>query len=264
MRLPAQPPLTAPGRRPAIRPAPTRMQSYGPVRGGPKPPGPGPHGALPYQRPQAPGAMAGDVGAKAVDQLAVGDEGGADLSNDSQFIKVSFKSVLKAVAGKIAHSCREGDPPAALCIGAESINHAIKAVAIARGYVAQDGIDISFQPAFRDTDRSKKSLALYLSKQRTRAPISTAGDNVDMPIGSQSKPQVVAGALAARIREQKTVCLTAIGIDAVANAVLSIGNARLYLEQDRKDIRAQPEFVTVHKDGRDLNAVRFSLVVENI
>lgn len=85
-------------------------------------------------------------------------------------------------AGKIAHSCREGDPPAALCIGAESINHAIKAVAIARGYVAQDGLDISFQPAFRDTDRSKKSLALYLSKQRTRATITTTGDLVDMPM----------------------------------------------------------------------------------
>ncbi len=61
--------------------------------------------------------------------------------------------------------------------------------------------------------------------------------------------QVVAGALAARIREQRSVCLTAIGIDAVSNAVLAIGNARLYLEQDHKDIRAMPLFVQVGRDA---------------
>ncbi len=67
---------------------------------------------------------------------------------------------------------------------------------------------------------------------------------------SRYLPQVVAGALAARIREQRSVCLTAIGIDAVANAVLAIGNARLYLEQDHKDIRAAPCFVQVRRGVR--------------
>lgn len=33
---------------------------------------------------------------------------------------------MKAIAGKIAHTAREGDPPAALCIGAECINLAVK------------------------------------------------------------------------------------------------------------------------------------------
>lgn len=41
-----------------------------------------------------------------------------------------------------------------------------------------------------------------------------------------------AGALAARVREQKQPVLTAIGVDAVSNAVLAIGNARLFLEQN--------------------------------
>ncbi|KAG2492634.1 hypothetical protein HYH03_009050 [Edaphochlamys debaryana] len=179
------------------------------------------------------------------------------------FIKVSAKGQVKSIAGKIAHSAREGDPPAALCIGAECLNLAVKAVAIARTYLTDDGIDLSFQPAFRDPNREKKSIALYIAKTKPRAPISTV-DDVEMPIGSQSKPQVVAGALAARIREQRTVCLVAIGIDAVSNAVLAIGNARLYLEQDHKDIRAAPSFVQVHKNGRDLNAVKFTLTVENI
>ncbi|KXZ52124.1 hypothetical protein GPECTOR_10g753 [Gonium pectorale] len=187
----------------------------------------------------------------------------ADELVDGSFIKVSGKGNVKAVAGKIAHSTREGDPPAALCIGAESINLAVKAIAISRTYLAADQWDLTFQPAFRDADRSKKSLALYMARTKVRAPISQIPD-VEMPISSQSKPQVVAGALAARIREQRSVCLTAIGIDAVSNAVLAIGNARLYLEQDRKDIRAMPAFVQVHKNGRDLNAVKLTLIVENI
>jgi hypothetical protein len=36
---------------------------------------------------------------------------------DGSFIKVSTSSSIKAVAGKIAHSSREGDPPAILTIG---------------------------------------------------------------------------------------------------------------------------------------------------
>lgn len=43
---------------------------------------------------------------------------------------------------------------------------------------------------------------------------------------------VLAGALAARIREGKHAALISIGVDAVANAVLTIGNSRLYLEEN--------------------------------
>lgn len=47
--------------------------------------------------------------------------------------QVSAKGNVKAVAGKIAHSAREGEVPAALCIGPECINVAIK-VRVAWGH----------------------------------------------------------------------------------------------------------------------------------
>lgn len=197
-------------------------------------------------------------------QIPPGAGAELDLADKGAFIKVSKESNPKAVAGKIAHSCREGDPPAVLCIGPSCINVAVKAIAIARGYLKNDGLDLSFQPAFRDTDRSRASLALYLAKTKAGAPISTTGEEVEMPVGKDSRPATVAGALAARVREQKTVALVAIGVDAVANAVLAVGNVRLYLEQDQLDVRANPSFVTVHKEERDLNAVKFSLTVESI
>ena len=51
-----------------------------------------------------------------------------------------------------------------------------------------------------------------------------------MPVASATDPSVVAGALAARVREGAEVCLSAIGVDAVGNAMRAICFARLYLE----------------------------------
>lgn len=198
------------------------------------------------------------------------DYGGGNIFGDEESrtlincIKVSAQSNVKPVAGKIAHSCRDGDPPAILTIGASCINQAIKAIAVARGYLSNDLLDVTFQPAFRDRDRNRPSIALYLSTQ-SPARQSNGFEETELPVSAASQPTVVAGALAARIREaDKRVCLTAIGVDAVANAVLAIGNARLYLESDQLDIRATPEFVRVRKNNVELSAVKFNILPEAI
>eukprot|EP00983_Pelagomonas_calceolata_P081413 1155565-Pelagomonas_calceolata.AAC.4 len=58
---------------------------------------------------------------------------------------VSAASQPKGVAGKLAHSARESEPPATLCIGAASINQAVKSICIARQYLTRDGLNLSFQ-----------------------------------------------------------------------------------------------------------------------
>lgn len=66
-------------------------------------------------------------------------------------IKVSSKSVSQKVAGSIANSFREG-----VClvevqtVGAGAVNQAIKAISIARGYVAPLGYNLICTPAFYD------------------------------------------------------------------------------------------------------------------
>jgi stage V sporulation protein SpoVS len=55
-------------------------------------------------------------------------------------------------------------------------------------------------------------------------------DSSQLTVAGQSKIKPVAGAIAGRIRENKYVVATAVGVDAVTNAVLAAGNARLYLE----------------------------------
>lgn len=69
-----------------------------------------------------------------------------------EIIKVSSKSISQKVAGSIANVFREGENSTEVqAIGAGAINQAIKAIAIARGYVAPLGINLICTPAFSDT-----------------------------------------------------------------------------------------------------------------
>ncbi len=67
-------------------------------------------------------------------------------------IKVSAKSRSTAVAGAIAGVIRENKHAEVQAIGAGAVNQAIKAVAIARGYLEQDGLDIYVVPTFAEVD----------------------------------------------------------------------------------------------------------------
>ncbi|MCC7355839.1 MAG: stage V sporulation protein S [Anaerolineae bacterium] len=67
-------------------------------------------------------------------------------------IKVSARSRSTAVAGAIAGVIRDTKRAEVQAIGASAVNQAIKAVAIARGYLVQDGIDIICIPSFTEVD----------------------------------------------------------------------------------------------------------------
>ncbi|NPV72092.1 MAG: stage V sporulation protein S [Firmicutes bacterium] len=67
-----------------------------------------------------------------------------------EVLKVSSKSSPNAVAGALAGVIRERGMAEMQAIGAGAINQAVKAVAIARGFVAPSGIDLVCVPAFTD------------------------------------------------------------------------------------------------------------------
>ncbi|MBN1400297.1 MAG: stage V sporulation protein S [Anaerolineae bacterium] len=67
-----------------------------------------------------------------------------------QILKVSARSKSTSVAGAIAGVVRENGRAEVQAIGAGAVNQAAKAVAIARSYLAVDGIDIICIPAFAD------------------------------------------------------------------------------------------------------------------
>ncbi|MBQ3475017.1 MAG: stage V sporulation protein S [Bacilli bacterium] len=63
-------------------------------------------------------------------------------------IKVSSKSNPNSVAGALANYLREKDSVEMQAIGAGALNQAIKAIAIARGFVAPSGKNLVCIPAF--------------------------------------------------------------------------------------------------------------------
>ena len=65
-------------------------------------------------------------------------------------IKVSSKSNPNSVAGAIANLFREKDTIGIGVVGAGALNQAIKAIAIARGFVAPSGKNLVCIPAFTD------------------------------------------------------------------------------------------------------------------
>lgn len=69
-----------------------------------------------------------------------------------EILKVSAKSNPNSVAGALAGVIREKGGAEIQTIGAGALNQAIKAIAIARGFVAPSGIDLICIPAFTDID----------------------------------------------------------------------------------------------------------------
>lgn len=67
-----------------------------------------------------------------------------------EVLKVSAQSNPKSVAGALAAVLREKGSAEVQAVGAGAVNQAIKAVAIARGFVAPNGIDLITIPAFAE------------------------------------------------------------------------------------------------------------------
>ncbi len=67
-------------------------------------------------------------------------------------LKISSKSNPNSVAGAIIGVLKENKKAELQAIGAGAINQAIKAVAIARGFVAPSGIDLICVPAFSEVE----------------------------------------------------------------------------------------------------------------
>lgn len=63
-------------------------------------------------------------------------------------IKVSARSRTAAVAGAIAGVIREVQRAEVQAIGAGAVNQALKAIVIAKGYMAEEGVDIICIPSF--------------------------------------------------------------------------------------------------------------------
>ena len=96
--------------------------------------------AVPSQQPPVPVATT-SLGTTA---------GASDGLPEVKALKVSAASRPTLVAGAIAGMVRERGRAEVQAIGAAAVNQAVKAVAIARGYMAPAGVDLVCVPGFID------------------------------------------------------------------------------------------------------------------
>ena len=97
-------------------------------------------------------------------------------------LKVSTKSNPNSVAGAMAGVVRTQGAVEVQVVGAGALNQAIKAVAIARGFVEGSGIDLVCIPSFADItiDGEQRTAIRLTIEQRALAP-----SPVDVPVAMQ-------------------------------------------------------------------------------
>lgn len=83
-------------------------------------------------------------------------------------LKVSSTSQPASVAGAIANSLKTENKIEVTAIGAGAVNQAVKAIAIARGFVAPTGLNLVCIPSFCDTkidDQEKSSIKFIVKSE---------------------------------------------------------------------------------------------------
>jgi len=76
-------------------------------------------------------------------------------------------------------------------------------------------------------------------------------------VSAQSKPKLVAGALAAVLREKGHVEIQAVGAGAVNQTVKGIAIARGYVVPNGIDLVCIPAFAEIEINGEERTAIRF-------
>jgi stage V sporulation protein S len=71
---------------------------------------------------------------------------------EESFLRVSASSNPQSLASAIAHAVYDTRSVKLRAVGAGAVNQAVKAIAIARGYVAPRGFDLSCIPGFTTID----------------------------------------------------------------------------------------------------------------
>ncbi len=71
-----------------------------------------------------------------------------EVSSEDSFLRVSAGSNPQSVASAVAHAIYEQRQVKIRAVGAGAVNQAVKAIAIARGYVAPRGLDLTCKPGF--------------------------------------------------------------------------------------------------------------------
>lgn len=115
-----------------------------------------------------------------------------------EVLKVSSKSNPNSVAGALAGVVRSHGSVEIQVVGAGALNQAIKAVAIARGYMATSGRDLTCRPTFADIQidgESRTAIRLHveaseLHPSASQFPAPTGAPPPELAVPAEPAPTV--------------------------------------------------------------------------
>ena len=121
-----------------------------------------------------------------------------------EILKVSSRSNPNSVAGAMAGVVRQSGAVEVQVVGAGALNQAVKAIAIARGYLTPSNVDLICIPTFADIEIDGESrTAIRLSvedrshraaQEAAKAATSSEGASPDATgagAGDESKPEII-------------------------------------------------------------------------
>ena len=116
-------------------------------------------------------------------------------------VKISSKSNPNSCAGSLAGVLRSTGVVEVQVVGAGALNQAVKAVAIARGFVVDSGIDLVCVPTFADIEidgERRTAIRLLVEDRERRRPIHVDVRS-DRGCGADGSPAVEPAALGSHV-----------------------------------------------------------------
>jgi len=95
----------------------------------------------------------------------------------AEILKVSSTSDPSATAGALANTIREEGVAELQAIGPKAVNQAVKAITIARGYMAPSGVDLIFVPSFVDVKIDDENKTARRREVKTSLPFKPNKDD---------------------------------------------------------------------------------------
>ena len=176
-------------------------------------------------------------------------------------IKVSGTSSPKKVAGALAHIARERESVSILALSPPCLNTAVKGMAIARDYIEEDKVDAGFTIKFRKGGDPKKPKPMDINfvvfDERFEDPF---GDQVIYNVKADTKSAGLAGALAARLREEgeKVHVLACVGAGCVSRALVALALLDDYVADTK--LFFVPFFSKENKGETEISVVNIAII----
>ncbi len=105
-----------------------------------------------------------------------------------EVLKVSSRSNPNSVAGALAGVLRQAGAVEVQVVGAGALNQAVKAIAIARGFVAPSNIDLVCIPTFADIEidgEGRTAIRLLIEDRERRLPTTLdMRDSLPLPLAA--------------------------------------------------------------------------------